>query len=50
MKLFVILLPMKVNERLHDMDITFLDGSIGEKDYSKVQDNDVSIYHDFISI
>jgi 4-hydroxy-3-methylbut-2-en-1-yl diphosphate reductase len=33
----------QVNERLHEMDIKFLEGGIGQKDYSIVQDGDVVI-------
>ena len=33
----------QVNERLHDMDIKFLKGDIGGKDYSVVNDGDVVI-------
>ena len=33
----------EVNENLHDMNIKFLPGGIGEKDYSGVQDGDVVI-------
>ena len=33
----------QVNERLHDLDIAFMDGGIGQKDYSKVAGGDVVI-------
>lgn len=33
----------QVNERLHDMDIKFLEGDIGKKDYSSVKEGDVVI-------
>jgi 4-hydroxy-3-methylbut-2-en-1-yl diphosphate reductase len=33
----------QVNERLHEMDIKFLEGGIGKKDYGKVEKGDVVI-------